>query len=120
MAYFGFSFCCGFGLAVFLTSFAIWLECEAELDVALKRPAWSCAPARSRHRLVELEEPKFSKSTGESRLVVEHMVAAVVVVLAPAVVCAVARVPRCPRSAAIVAGFFRLTCSKNRGSTVRQ
>ena len=44
-------------------------------------------------RLVELEEPELDRAFGEGCVVVEHMVAAVVVVLAPAIVCAVARVP---------------------------
>ena len=44
-------------------------------------------------RLVELEEPELDRAFGEGCVVVEHMVAAVVVVLAPAVVCAVACVP---------------------------
>mgnify|MGYP007025271914 CR=1 FL=1 len=67
-------------------------ECEAELDVALELPCVEAAPAPVA-RFVELEEPELDRAFGEGCVVIEHMVAAVVVVLVPAVACAVACVP---------------------------
>ena len=43
--------------------------------------------------LIKLEEPKFDRAFGKSGVEVEHMVAAVVVVMVSAVICAVAVVP---------------------------
>ena len=50
------------------------------------------APALDR-RLIELEEPKLDRPFGKGSVEVEHMVAAVIVVVVPAVACAVAVVP---------------------------
>ena len=83
MAYLGFSLCWGLGLAV-RTSFAIWL-----------RARQSCVDAAPTlcGRLVKLEEPELDCPFGKGGVEVEHMVAAVVVMLVPAVACAVAGVP---------------------------
>ena len=67
-------------------------EREAKLNVALELPCVDAALAPG-GRLVELEEPELNGALGKGGMVVEHMVAAVVVVLCPAVVCALARVP---------------------------
>ena len=44
-------------------------------------------------RLIELEKPEFDRPLGKGGMEVQHMVAAVVVVVAPAVACAVTGVP---------------------------
>lgn len=44
-------------------------------------------------RLIELEKPEFDRPLGKGGVEVQHMVAAVVVVVAPAVACAVTGVP---------------------------
>ena len=67
-------------------------EREAKLNVALELPGMDAAPAVD-GRLIELEEPELDGALGEGGVVVEHMVAAVVVVLGSAVVRALARVP---------------------------
>ena len=46
MAYFGFSFCCGFGLAVF-TVFCHLAQCKAKLNVTLKLSCVKPRPLRS-------------------------------------------------------------------------
>ena len=44
-------------------------------------------------RLIELEKPEFDRPLGKGGMEVQHMVAAVIVVVAPAAACAVAGVP---------------------------
>ena len=85
MAYLGFSFCCGFGLAVF-TSFAIWLSATLKLSCMQTVLLPIC-------RGIELEKPEFDGPFRKGGMVIEHMVAAPVVMAAPAAVCTVAGVP---------------------------
>ena len=61
-------------------------EREAKLDVAFQLSRVDAALAL-RSRLIELEEPELDGTLREGRMVVEHMVAAVVVVLRSAVAC---------------------------------
>ncbi len=65
---------------------------QAKLDIALELPCVDAAPALG-GRLIELEEPELDRAFGKGGVEVEHMVAAVIVVVVPAVVCAVAVVP---------------------------
>ena len=65
---------------------------QAKLDVALELSGVDAAPALC-GRLIKLEEPKLDRPFGKGGVEVEHMVAAVVVVVVSAVVCAVAGVP---------------------------
>ena len=67
-------------------------KCKAKLDVTLKLSCMDAASARC-GRLIELEEPELDRAFSEGGVEVEHMVAAVIVVVAPAVACAVAGVP---------------------------
>ena len=67
-------------------------HCEAKLDVSLHLTRVNPALA-SVVRVAELEKPELNGALRECRVKIEHMVAAVVVMLAPAVVCAVAFVP---------------------------
>ena len=67
-------------------------ECEAKLDVAFQLPCVDTAFALG-CRLIELEEPELDGALSEGRMVVEHMVAAVVVVLCSAVACSLRGVP---------------------------
>ena len=67
-------------------------ECEAKLNVAFQLPCMDAAPAL-RCRLIELEKPELDGALREGRMVVEHMVSAVVVVLRPAVACSLRGVP---------------------------
>ena len=67
-------------------------ECEAKLNVALELSRVDAALALG-GRLVKLEEAELDGALGEGGVVVQHMVAAVVVVLASAVVRSVGRVP---------------------------
>ena len=79
----------GAGGADFLRHLA---EREAKLDVTLKLPCVE-AVLLAVCRSVELEKPELDGAFGESGVEVQHMVAAAVVVLAPAVVLALAAVP---------------------------
>ncbi|TYR06325.1 hypothetical protein BEK95_00530 [Enterococcus faecium] len=65
---------------------------QAKLNVAFELSCVDAAPALC-GRLVKLEEPELDCSFGKGGVEVEHMVAAVVVMLVPAVACAVAGVP---------------------------
>ena len=67
-------------------------KCKAKLDVTLKLSCMDAASALC-GRLIELEEPELDRAFSEGGVEVEHMVAAVIVVVAPAVACAVAGVP---------------------------
>ena len=84
IAYLGFSFCWGLGLAV-LHRFCHLAECEAKLNVALELSGVEpvlLAVCRG----VELEESELDRALGKGGVEVQHMVAAVVVVLAPVIV----------------------------------
>ena len=65
---------------------------QAKLDVTLELSCVDAAPALC-GRLIELEEPELDRTLGKGSMEVQHMVAAVVVVVTPAVACAVAGVP---------------------------
>ena len=65
---------------------------QAKLNVAFELSGMDAASALC-GRLVKLEEPELDRTFGKGGVKVEHMVAAVVVVVAPAVACAVAGVP---------------------------
>ena len=67
-------------------------ECEAKLNVTLQLSCMDASLAL-RCRLIELEEPELDGALREGRMVVEHMVAAVVVVLRPAVARSLRGVP---------------------------
>ncbi len=119
MAYLGFSCCCGFGLALF-NSFAIWLRRRQNWMYPLSCPGVEAVPLPV-CRGVELEEPELDRGLREGRVVVEqHMVPAVVVVGAAVVARAVACVPDVRELLPWSAASFLLSCSRKRGSTVRQ
>ena len=65
---------------------------QAKLNVAFELSCVDAAPTLC-GRLVKLEEPELDCPFGKGGVEVEHMVAAVVVMLVPAVACAVAGVP---------------------------
>lgn len=65
---------------------------QAKLNVAFELSGMDAASALC-GRLVKLEEPELDRTFGKGGVKVEHMVAAVVVVVTPAVACAVAGVP---------------------------
>ena len=65
---------------------------QAKLNVAFELSCVDAAPTLC-GRLVKLEEPELDCPFGKGGVEVEHMVAAVVVVVAPAAACAVAGVP---------------------------
>ena len=65
---------------------------QAKLNVAFELSCVDAASASFRG-LIELEEPELDCPFGKGGVEVEHMVAAVVVMLVPAVACAVAGVP---------------------------
>ena len=67
-------------------------QCEAKLDVALELSGVEAVPALGGGG-VELEKPELDRTLGEGSVEVEHMVAAVVVVLVPAVGGVVGAVP---------------------------
>ena len=93
-------------------------KCKAKLDVTLKLSCMDAASALY-GRLIELEEPELDRAFSEGGVEVEHMVAAVIVVVAPAVACAVAGVPDV-RKVCHRAGLLAVDLLQNRGSTVRQ
>lgn len=116
---------CVFGVLVLLGLGACGSDClchlaqgEAQLNVTLELTSVESvllAVCRS----IELEEPELDRSLGEGGVEVQHMVAAVVVVLASAVVGVL--VPyQISAKAAMVVGFLLFSRSRNLGSTVRQ
>ena len=67
-------------------------QCKAKLNITLKLSCVKPAPALS-CGLIELEKPEFDRPFCKCCMVVQHMVTAVIVVVAPAAVCIVATVP---------------------------
>ena len=67
-------------------------ECQAKLHVAFKLSGVKSVLLAVR-RCVKLEKPEFNRAFGEGRVVIEHVVSAVVVVVGSAKIRSVAAVP---------------------------
>ena len=95
---------------------------QAELDVAFELSGVEPVASAVR-RGVELEKPELDRPFGEGGVEVEHVVAAAVVVLTPAVVLVLAAVPdvrKLRHRGRLLFIELRFSWSRNRGSTVRQ